>query len=303
MLNKRYHPFAWLLLCLQLLLTSAAQAEPSVSFLPDPESKFGKGILWQIDSSNGKTSYLFGTIHVDDPRITRLHPKIKKAIARSHSMTLEIVPDPQTLQASMTRMFYTNGQTLKKAVGDKLYKKATAAMASHGMPPQMVDIMKPWAVMMTLSVPKQNSGEFLDLKLYNIATQRGMKTHALETYEEQLSIFDNMSLRDQKKMLSHTLTDLHELPAQFEKLRRAWLARDLEELENISSAQLPGDDPAGERLMSNLLDKRNHKMLQRMQVRLKEGKAFIAVGALHLAGKDGLLTLLEQQGHKVKAIY
>ena len=301
--NKPHSPFVWLLLCLQLFLTSVAQAEVSVSFLPDPESKFGKGILWQIDSNNGKTSYLFGTIHVDDPRITRLHPKIKKAIARSTSMTLELVPDPQTLQASMTRMFFSNGQTLKRAVGDKLYKKATAAMAGHGLPPQMVDIMKPWAVMMTLSAPKKNSGEFLDLKLYNIATRRGMKTHALETYEEQLSVFDSMSLADQKKMLSQTLTDLHEIPAQLEKLRRAWLARDLEQLEKVSSDQLPGDDPAGDRLMNNLLDKRNQKMLQRMQARLKEGKAFIAVGALHLVGKEGLLNLLEQQGYKVEAVY
>ena len=301
--NKLHHALAWLTLCLQLLLISVAQAGPSVSFLPDPKPEFDKGILWQIDSNRGKTSYLFGTIHVDDPRITRLHPKIKKAIARSNSMTLELVPDPQTLRASMTRMFFTNGQTLKKAVGTKLYTKATAAMAGHGMPPQMVDIMKPWAVMMTLSVPKQNSGEFLDLKLYNIATRRGMKTHALETYEEQLSVFDSMSLADQKKMLAHTLADLHQLPAQFEKLRRAWLARDLAQLEKLSSEQLPDDDPAGERLMSNLLDNRNQKMLQRMQARLNEGKAFIAVGALHLAGEDGLLTLLAQQGYKLKALY
>ena len=301
--RKLITSLAWLLLCLQLLLVSAAQAEPSVTFLPDLEPKFGKGILWQVDSPSGKTSYLFGTIHVDDPRITTLHPTINQAIAHSRSMTLELVPDPQTLSASMARMFFTNGKTLQQAVGDKLYTKATLAMAGHGMPPQMVDIMKPWAVMMILSVPKQNSGEFLDLKLYNIATQRGMKTHALETYEEQLSVFDSMSLADQKKMLSHTLADLDELPAQFEKLRRAWLARDLAELEKIGNDQLPGNDPAGERLMNNLLNKRNQRMLQRMQPRLKDGKAFIAVGALHLTGKKGLLNLLEQQGYKVKAIY
>ena len=299
MLNILRLPLIYLL----LILASLAQAEPSVSFLPDPKPDYSKGILWQVDSTNGKSSYLFGTIHVDDPRITNLNPRVKKAIARSRSMTLELLPDPQTLQASMSRMFFTNGQTLQKAVGKKLYKKATAAMKGHGMPPSMVDIMKPWAVMMTLSVPKKNSGEFLDLKLYNIATRRGMKTHALETYEEQLSVFDNMSLTDQKKMLSHTLRDLHKLPAQFEKLRRAWLARDLAKLESISGKQLPENDPAAERMMTNLVDKRNQKMLQRMQVRLKEGKAFIAIGALHLPGEKGLLNLLEQQGYKVKAIY
>jgi uncharacterized protein YbaP (TraB family) len=301
--RKLTAPLAWLLLCLQLLLVSVTQAEPSVTFLPDPEPKFGKGILWQIDSPSGKSSYLFGTIHVDDPRITNLHPTINQAITRSRSMTLELVPDPQALQASMSRMFFTNGQTLQQAIGDKLYKQAAKAMADHGMPPQMVSTMKPWAVMMTLSVPKQKSGEFLDLKLYNIATQRGMQTHALETYEEQLSVFDSMSLTDQKKMLSRTLADLDTLPAQFEKLRRAWLARDLAQLEKISDEQLPDNDPAGERLMNSLLDKRNQKMLQRMQPRLKEGRAFIAVGALHLPGKQGLLNLLTEQGYKIKAVY
>ncbi|WP_126456233.1 TraB/GumN family protein [Sulfuriflexus mobilis] len=299
MQRKLTVPLGRLLFGLHLLLAAVVQAEPTITFLPAE----GKGILWQLDSPQGKTSYLFGTIHVDDPRITNLHPSISQAIARSRSMTLELVPDPQTLRASMMRMFFSDGQTLQQAIGDKLYKEASQAMAGHGMPPQMVAIMKPWAVMMTLSVPKQKSGEFLDLKLYNIASQRGMQTHALESYEEQLSIFDSMSPADQKKMLAHTLADLDQLPAQFEKLRRAWLDRDLAQLERISNEQLPGDDPAAERFMNKLLDERNQKMLQRMQPRLREGNAFIAVGALHLAGEQGLLNLLERQGYMIKAIY
>jgi uncharacterized protein YbaP (TraB family) len=301
--RKLITPIASLLLCLQLLFVSVALAGPSITFLPDPEPRFGKGILWQVDSPSGKTSYLFGTIHVDDPRITNLHPTINEAIARSRSMTLELIPDPQTLQASMSRMFFTDGQTLQQAIGDKLYQEAARAMADHGMPPQMVTIMKPWAVMMTLSIPKQESGEFLDLRLYNIASRRGMQTHALETYEEQLSVFDSMSLADQKKMLAQTLAELEQLPVMFEKLRQAWLARDLAQLEKVGNEQLPDNDPVAERLMNSLLDKRNHKMLQRMQPRLKEGRAFIAVGALHLTGQQGLLNLLEQQGYKVEAVY
>ena len=296
-------PLAWLLFCLQLALVTVAQAGPAVTFLPATEPSFDKGILWRVESANGKSSYLLGTIHVDDPRITDLHPSIRKAIAGSRSMTLELIPDPQTLQASMTRMFFSDGQTLQQAIGASLYKQAVKAMAGHGMPPQMVTLMKPWAVMMTLSVPKQNSGEFLDLKLYNIATRRNLQTHALESYEEQLSVFDSMSLADQKKMLAHTLAELEAMPAQFEKLRRAWLARDLAELQKVSNEQMPANDPAAERLMEDLLDKRNHKMLQRMQPRLQEGRAFIAVGALHLPGEQGLLNLLEQRGYRVEAVY
>ncbi|MDT8405597.1 TraB/GumN family protein, partial [Sulfuriflexus sp.] len=119
-------PLAWLLICLQLALVTLAQAGPAVTFLPATAPGFDKGILWQVESANGKSSYLFGTIHVDDPRITDLHPSIRKAIAHSRSMTLELIPDPQTLQASMSRMFFSDGQTLQQVIGAPLYKQAVS---------------------------------------------------------------------------------------------------------------------------------------------------------------------------------
>ena len=61
--------------------------------------------------------------------------------------------------------------------------------------------------------------------------------------------------------------------------------------------------PAYDELMRRLLTERNHNMAQRMPVRLKEGNAFIAVGALHLPGDDGLLQLLSKAGYRVTRVY
>jgi uncharacterized protein YbaP (TraB family) len=58
-----------------------------------------------------------------------------------------------------------------------------------------------------------------------------------------------------------------------------------------------------DKFMGYIVDQRNLTMLERMKSRLKEGNAFIAVGALHLPGERGLLKLLEQEGFKVTAIY
>ena len=48
---------------------------------------------------------------------------------------------------------------------------------------------------------------------------------------------------------------------------------------------------------------RNKRMAERMESRLHEGGRFIAVGALHLPGKEGLLELLEQRGYRLTRLY
>ncbi|UCE88321.1 MAG: TraB/GumN family protein [Pseudomonadota bacterium] len=63
------------------------------------------------------------------------------------------------------------------------------------------------------------------------------------------------------------------------------------------------DPEIAELFTRRFIVERNRLMLERMQPRLREGNAFIAVGALHLPGEQGLLRLLERRGYRVKAIY
>ena len=104
-------------------------------------------------------------------------------------------------------------------------------------------------------------------------------------------------------MLKQTLDELSEIPAQLEALKNAWLNSDLALLESLSTQQLDATTSSNSKFKENMLDNRNKIMLERMQPRLDEGNAFIAVGALHLAGKAGLLNLLAQQGYTVTAVY
>ncbi|HEB66732.1 MAG TPA: TraB/GumN family protein, partial [Gammaproteobacteria bacterium] len=89
-----------------------------------------------------------------------------------------------------------------------------------------------------------------------------------------------------------------------EKLTRAWLQRDLTALERISAEAMAGEDPDMVAAFDReVVIRRNHRMVTRMQPKLAEGAAFIAVGALHLPGKAGILNLLRQQGYRVTAVY
>jgi uncharacterized protein YbaP (TraB family) len=87
-------------------------------------------------------------------------------------------------------------------------------------------------------------------------------------------------------------------------VRKFYLARNIGGMADFWQGELarlrPGDAAV---LDSRFILDRNRRMVERMGRRLFEGNAFIAVGALHLPGEDGILRLLEQQGYAVTAVY
>jgi uncharacterized protein YbaP (TraB family) len=122
--------------------------------------------------------------------------------------------------------------------------------------------------------------------------------------DEQLEIFDRMPMNEQVVMLEDTIKYLPELDTMFAAMHAAYLARDLAGIARLSEEQqLQGNRELGEKLMAQLLDARNRRMVQRMEAYLKQGSAFIAVGALHLPGRQGVLSLLAKKGYRVSAVY
>jgi uncharacterized protein YbaP (TraB family) len=97
---------------------------------------------------------------------------------------------------------------------------------------------------------------------------------------------------------------MDEIPRMFADLKAAYLDRDLARLVKVSDDSMRDNN---QRLVEDfnrkLITERNHRMVQRMQPLLKEGQQFIAVGALHLPGEEGLLQLLNDQGYSVTAVY
>lgn len=275
--------FAWLLLLLPL---SQAVAE--------------QGLLWHI-TGKGANSYLFGTMHSDDPRVTQLPGLVERRFAEADTLMLELNLDAETQMLVALEMMLPAGRSLSAIVGSKLGKRSQEAMLSRGIPVEMTERFQPWAIVITLSMPKQMTGEFLDLQLYRRSQQRGMQFRALETAEEQLAVFKSLSDSEQTQLLRHVLSEYETYPAMFEAMTEAYIREDLQQLKTISdSASLSGDTALQERFMAHLLDQRNWRMVERIVPMLKKEKLFIGVGALHLAGENGLITLLREQGYTVE---
>ncbi len=201
-------------------------------------------------------------------------------------------------------MFFGENQTLEQAVGKDLFQKTETAMKQAGLSTRDLNKKKPWAIIMSLGSPRQTNGTFfLDLMLQRKAILQLKPTYGLETMDEQLEVFNGLPMADQIQLLESALKYQSQNAQQMKQLMSAYLDRDLAQLAAISDRYQNQAGPAYDKLMDRLLAKRNHRMMERMQPRLQEGSAFIAVGALHLPGKQGLLSLLERAGYQVNPIY
>lgn len=267
-------------------------------------ASFTHGLLWKIEPPGKTPSYLFGTFHSSDPRITLLPCPVKRAFDGAASYTLEVIANGAGLVSMAEAMFFNDGTTLRGVVGESLYRDTQRVVGEQlGMPDTALERMKPWAVMLMLSGPRTGQGLFLDMALQLEATRQNKTTHGLETMQEQIAVFNGMQIEDQVVLLRDAVHQQHLAAQAIEALTRAYLARDLDALVALSEKYKPSDARVNDLLVQRLLTERNRLMVERMQPRLQEGNAFVAVGALHLPGDQGLLQRLARAGYRVSPVY
>jgi uncharacterized protein YbaP (TraB family) len=271
----------------------------------DAPAKFSKGLLWKIEKINTRPSYVFGTIHLDDARVTDLPAPVKETFARSRSFTMEMIIDEASAQKFATSMLLDEGGDLKTLLGEPLFAKTTEVMREYGMPSEITARFKPWALMLTLILPKTRQGVIVDDVLYQQALQQHKSVHQLESVEEQISVFDGLPMEVQVGLLKQTVANHDLIPGIVEKSIQAYLKRDLGAMWEINNSMMEdeADKKLNEAFLQRVLYDRNTRMAERIQPRLAEGGAFIAVGALHLYGDKGVLSLLQSRGYQITRLY
>jgi uncharacterized protein YbaP (TraB family) len=291
---RRLVPSALLAACLFFLLAAISQADAGRTH----------GLLWEISKPGISPSYLFGTIHSEDPAVVTLPAPVQQAFDESGTVVLELLMDKDAMMYSATAMLMMDGRLLEDVIGQPLYDSVVPIIATRGISEPVLSRMKPWSVAVTLSVPELETGQVLDLVLYQQALEQGKTVKGLETMQEQLDLFDSMPEADQITLLSDAVKYFPELDTMYQQMLDAYRARDLGALMRINdSYQEKGDKQMADDFQRRVIDERNQRMAERAQPMLKAGKAFIAVGALHLPGETGLLNLLEQQGYRIRRVY
>ena len=129
----------------------------------------------------------------------------------------------------------------------------------------------------------------------------------LESFDEQLGLFDSLSVRLQDLILRDSLGRLDETAAEMELLVDAWQVSDRPRLEEISRQGID-EYPDLEAFYDVLLRDRNQNWVAPLSAHLDDAEqantnVFVAVGALHLVGDDGVPALLEAAGYEVEVIF
>ncbi len=268
------------------------------------KGEFSKGILWKIEKMDSPASYVFGTMHSEDERVVNLPQEINTVFSAASIFAMEMILDEENTQQILQGMYFQDGRTLKSITTKKTYLQSIEAMAKRGMPEKTVNLMKPWAVFTVLNMPEQNTGLFLDVLLYLAASKDGKVLVGLETTQEQLAVFDGMSMETQLSLLEITLDSADDLHKMLDETLEIYLTRDLDKILDLNERYLAVlDKDIADEFNQRLLVERNRRMVKRMMPLLEKGNAFIAIGALHLPGITGVLTILNNAGYTVTAEY
>jgi hypothetical protein len=258
-----------------------------------------KGLLWKIEAPGGKTSYLFGTMHSDDRRVTDFPPSVMKALLDSDVFLMELQPpqDPSVYLMKEGR--------LDHMLTEQEFVEVIKLADFHSMHTDIATTMKPWLLAVIFDLPKPQSPYTLDAMLMSLAQSRSKPIRALETIEEHFTVLDSFSIEDQLVMLRSVLKRTPEQrELNFEELVKTYLSGDLDKIIEVnarqSGEQLPPELWA--RILQKLLDERNVRMAERIQQQAAERSAFIAVGAAHLPGDGGLLARLRSVGYQVSPV-
>ena len=268
--------------------------------------------LWQ--ASGEHTFYILGTIHLPDPRITNLPPEVEQALDQSTAFYAELDLSESNIVEIAQLMWLPSGKTLFDILPQDTQTKVSKLLA--GINPdinlEMFSNQKVWALAVTLTLLEQQlkypGQPPLDIVLFEQSSKQGKITGGLETIHEQMSIFEDMTDAEQLRMLEDTIEFMQQAQLEetsvAEKSVNAYMQGDLDELMRYLTSYMK-EEPFYDHLLKKLMDDRNINMTETILTLLDQNPQetfFFAIGAGHFWGKNGINTLLEEQGYEIKPI-
>lgn len=268
------------------------------------QSRSAKSFLWKVESATG-VLYLAGSVHALTADVYPLNPAFERAFEASDTLVEEIdlaEGDLLTLGPMLlTKGMYQDGRTFESVVSTETAAAVTRRL-NNPLALELIRTMKPWMVMLTLSaLQMQQAGLDVNLGLdkyfFDKAKAAGKPLIGLETAESQIDRFDKMPERLQEQLLNSTLADLDAQSKELSTIIEAWQRGDATALERTLLAGFKAYPAAYE----SLIAERNRNWMPQLEKCLaRRTPCLVVVGAAHLVGPDGLLTLLSRRGYRIE---
>lgn len=271
---------------------------PATSFLAAQAPK--SSLLWEV-SGNGlkEPSHIFGTMHIMCKEDFPLSDILKNKIRSSGLLYEEInMSDPGIASGLLMKMM--SAKSLQSSMsGDDFIKLGIAFQKITGLPIEAFNQFKPSMCLSTLAGNSIscNNKVVPEIEFMNLAKQYRIPLRGLETIDEQMKILDKEPLDSQINSLKRTVFNFDSIKVEMQDMIHVYKKRDID---SIYAAEIRTGDNIDFR--TELLDKRNENWVPVIKKAMAEKASFFAVGAAHLGGPEGVISLLRKQGYTLKPL-
>ncbi len=261
-----------------------------------------KSLLWKISGNGLKhDSYLFGTIHITCD--ASIDENTVKALGLTEQLYLELDMDDNSMQKQMmSHIIMKDGTKLSTLLNAKNFKIVDDFLKKNiNMSVELFDSFKPF-VITTMLYPKMIDCSFqsIENELMKINKEQNKEVFGLESVEEQMKVFDNISYQIQaEELLKMAKSNLSKDKEEIKRMITIYQNKDIEGIQEIM-------DKSENKITSEnkkiLIYDRNIKWIPTIIKIINEKPTFIGVGAGHLAGNEGIIKLLRRNGYQVEAV-
>jgi hypothetical protein len=278
----------------------------------------GDGLLWRIEKPGLAPSYLFGTIHSTDESALEIARRAAqsingaKIVATELGGPIDVVEKANITAAILASALDRDHDTFEGAIRPEDREKIEKFITRLGYPAAFAHHLKLWFLAILTGLPKcEAERETLNLPevdqfLAETARDLGVKVIGLETTEEQLAAIANLRPQVAATLLALTARDPglnDDLYATTLRLYRESRPAEIVAIADALGGLSEAERAAQDEFMRALLQDRNAIMAERAAPLLTSGGAFIAVGALHLSGKTGLVEQFRADGYTVTKVW
>ena len=291
------------LLILLLTLTSLGVAKQGID----------NPFLWEVKKGE-QSFFLFGTMHLGDPKLQILPQALKVAIDKSDAVRTEIPMDVNLQMKSAALMMRRDAKSLKEIIPKPLYERTEKFIRQINPQLSLIpfDQMKVWALAAVTSMLENQLKypmlQAIDSQIYAYAQSMGKGVGGIEAIEEQTRAMDQFSLNEQVMGLESTLDYLEENGDFMEEMKRLYILGDEKKMMAFIEGTMFTIEKYKkfeEKFMQVLLYDRNRVMAQRIELLLQQQptkRYLFAFGVMHFLGQDSIIEHFEDEGYSVSRV-
>jgi hypothetical protein len=286
---------------------AAASVALAVVTIVTPLHGAGRVFGWKATGKPGVV-YLVGSVHLLSKDFYPLDPTLEAAYKDSNLLAEEVnlgeMEQPDAQMSLLSKGMLPSGQTLDSVLTPATKALLDKHLGNFGPMAEVAKRFKPWMAALTIeSLAWVNAGFDpnlgLDKHFYDRAVADGKMVQGFETMAFQISLFDDMPMDQQDRLLASMLKDIDTEQANMTKLMGAWRDGDAPTVERLVLADMKGEPAVYKRMLVD----RNKSWIPKIdQLLSRNGHSLVVVGAAHLVGPDGLIAMLRAKGYTIEQL-